>query len=110
MITLYSRRVFLLVLAWTFARVVASAQTAPVCEAAGAGVCYYISPTGLDSNPGTYALPWKSFSNLISYYTTSLRPAGWKTLKAGDYIYVMGGVHNTAVNPGGPSGAQGGTA
>ena len=64
--------------------------------------CYYLDGTnGSDTNPGTYAAPWKSFANVFSYYNTSQRPAGWKALAPGDFVYLTGElsqkiVHNPA--------------
>lgn len=43
---------------------------------------YYVSPTGLDTNPGTEALPWKTVSKASG------------TLTAGQTAYLRGGTYN----------------
>ncbi len=69
-------------------------STAPLCEATGSGKCYYISAAaGLDSNPGTFASPWKTFLNITSYYRDSEKPSGFKTLSPGDVVYFLPGVY-----------------
>ncbi|MBI4386463.1 MAG: hypothetical protein HY551_03705, partial [Elusimicrobia bacterium] len=34
---------------------------AQICEAAGGAKCLYVAPGGSDSNPGTFAAPFKTF-------------------------------------------------
>jgi len=46
---------------------------------------YYVSTTGLDTNPGTEALPWKTVSKAAS------------TLTAGQTAYIRGGTYNEKV-------------
>ena len=68
----------------------------PLCEATGTGKCYYISAiAGSDSNPGSFEQPWKTYLNIVSYYSSSSRPAGWKQLQAGDIVYFMSGLYNS---------------
>ncbi len=71
-------------------------NTAPVCEAEGDGQCFYISAAnGNDSNPGTYAKPWKTYLNLVYYHYERLpenhvisKKGG---LRPGDVVYFMSG-------------------
>lgn len=46
---------------------------------------YYVSPTGSDSNPGTYDQPWKSFEKVAN------------TLQAGDTAIFENGTYNETV-------------
>ncbi|MHC4738428.1 MAG: right-handed parallel beta-helix repeat-containing protein [Planctomycetota bacterium] len=71
---------------------------------------YYIDPvSGSDTTgDGSLGNPWKSFTNIISYYTGSYRPSGWVDIQAGDTIYLMNGTHNTIVHPGDGGGPSGG--
>ena len=55
---------------------------------------YYISPSGSDSNPGTQANPFATFSHAFSQ------------MSGGDTLYVMDGVYNEQVT-GMPSGTAG---
>ncbi|MBT4257567.1 hypothetical protein HOD88_00070 [archaeon] len=50
-----------------------------ICEATGDGNCYYISPTGSDSNNGSFYFPYASTNPIIDI------------LGSGDYIYFRGG-------------------
>jgi prepilin-type N-terminal cleavage/methylation domain-containing protein len=52
------------------------------CEATGGANCYYIDVNGSDTNPGTFALPYKTF-----------RPAIVAAVP-GDIIYARGGTYN----------------
>ena len=81
-----------------------------ICEASQGSSCYYIDPVnGNDTTGnGSFASPWKSFANLISYYTGSYEPPGVVELEPGDHIYLMEGVHDTIVTPGDGSGPEGG--
>lgn len=73
-----------------------SCSCTPLCEATGGGRCFYISPdTGSDSNPGTYAAPWKTFLKVVSYYDSGDRPSGWVGLSPGDVVYFMNGYHRS---------------
>ena len=70
---------------------------------------YYIDPAkGNDANHGGKADPWKSFRNVISYYESEYRPAGWIEFKGGDCIYLKNGVYSELLHPGawrkGPTG------
>jgi parallel beta-helix repeat protein len=68
---------------------------APLCEATGSASCYYISQsTGNDSNSGTYASPWATYLNVVTYYTPGDRPSGWVQLQAGDFVYFMAGTYD----------------
>ena len=51
-----------------------------------AGATYYVATTGLDSNPGTQASPWKTIQKAAN------------TVVAGDTVYVRGGVYKEYVN------------
>ena len=86
-------------------------QSAAGCEASGASKCYYIDPVlGNDSNNGASpTTAWKTFKNISTYYTTTYKPAGWVQAGAGDYIYLMDGIHNTELKSGDGSGPNGGT-
>lgn len=64
-----------------------------VCEATGAGQCYYIATTGDDSNIGDIDNPWRSFTNLDSHYG-SCPPPQPTTLAPGDVVYLRDGVHD----------------
>ncbi len=71
-----------------------SCTCANLCEATGSGRCFYISSqTGSDSNPGTYAAPWKTYRN-INYYEGGVgAPSTRVTLQAGDVVYFLSGVY-----------------
>lgn len=65
----------------------------PLCEAKGAGRCYYVSQmTGSDSNPGTFEAPFKSLLTIVSYYWNP--PAISRTLKPGDVVYILSGLYS----------------
>ncbi len=49
-------------------------------SAAPGGSVYFVSPTGVDSNPGTESLPWATLDQAAD----SLYP--------GDLVYVRGGI------------------
>jgi hypothetical protein len=73
----------------------------PVCEATGTGNCYYLDPVhGHDDNDGSLAAPWKSFRNVVSYYKSQYRPAGWVALQPGDCLYLMDGTYSDIIYPG----------
>jgi parallel beta-helix repeat protein len=67
----------------------------PLCEATAGRTCYYISAlTGSDSNPGTFAAPFKTYKNIVSYYQCETQcPPGAKALRAGDVVYFMSGIY-----------------
>ncbi len=46
---------------------------------------YYVSPSGLDSNPGTLSKPWKTIQKAAN------------SVVSGDTVYVRGGVYNESV-------------
>ncbi|MHC4739510.1 MAG: LamG-like jellyroll fold domain-containing protein [Planctomycetota bacterium] len=71
---------------------------------------YHIDPvSGSDSTgDGSLANPWETFANIQYYYSSGYRPAGWVNLQPGDTIYLMNGVHNTVLHPGGPGGPDDG--
>ena len=69
--------------------------------AVASGKSYYIdSVNGSDKEDGSKKAPWKSFTNVISYYNPSYRPSGWVELAPGDCIYLMNGVYNEILHPG----------
>jgi chitodextrinase len=53
----------------------------PSSLAASTGTTYYVSTTGSDANPGTYALPWRTIQKALN------------TLQAGQTAVVMGGTY-----------------
>src|SRR5690242_18264541 len=68
-------------------RPLAVVQTDPVCEAVQPARCYYVdSARGNDANlDGTFALPWKSFKNISTYYDVAYHPPNtWHDLQPGD--------------------------
>ncbi|VAW10764.1 hypothetical protein MNBD_BACTEROID03-2555 [hydrothermal vent metagenome] len=76
---------------------------------ASARTNYYIDPiNGSDGNTGTLASPWESFKNIMTYYNSSFHPPQWQELDPGDTIFLMDGVHDTVLNPGGNGGATDG--
>ncbi len=56
-------------------------SSADSCPADGSENAYYLSPTGSDNAPGSFAAPWQSFSFAL------------KALKAGDTLCVHGGTY-----------------
>jgi hypothetical protein len=82
---------------------------AAACEATGTGQCYYIDPvSGNNANDGSFATPWRDFSNINTYYQVSYRPTNWVQIGAGDAIYVMNGTHNTIIHSGDSTGPSAG--
>ena len=71
---------------------------------------YHIDPINGDDSTGDGSLanPWKSFKNIIYYYSASYRPAGWVDMQPGDTIYLMNGTYSVILNPGDGSGPSGG--
>ncbi|UCG48383.1 MAG: hypothetical protein JSU94_01145, partial [Phycisphaerales bacterium] len=62
---------------------------------------YYIDPEkGDDGNSGAAGAAWRSFANVISYYKSDYRPAGWVELEPGDCIYLKSGVYSELLQPG----------
>jgi len=54
---------------------------AQTCEAVGGAKCYYVSPTGDDANPGTFAQP-------------RFRPQeALRLVRPGDVVYLRGGTY-----------------
>ncbi len=70
-----------------------------VCEATAGAKCYYIdAETGDDTaGDGTFAKPWRSLANVVSYYGTPSEngstpaPATAVALKPGDAVYLFTG-------------------
>jgi len=54
--------------------------------AAQVGAAYYVSTSGNDRNPGTFALPWATLQHAAN------------SAKPGDTVYVFGGVYHESVN------------
>ncbi|MCK7593714.1 right-handed parallel beta-helix repeat-containing protein [Pseudomarimonas salicorniae] len=76
-----------------------------------AQVSYYVDPVnGDDAQSGSLAAPWRSFRNIISYYHPSFRPPQWVRVQPGDTLFLMEGVHDTILHPGGDGGAADGGA
>ncbi|WP_218944298.1 DUF5123 domain-containing protein [Marinicella rhabdoformis] len=72
---------------------------------------FYIDPiNGSDNNTGSENAPWETFRNVISYYSSNFKPPQWIELQPGDTIFLMEGIHNTLLNPGGDGGATDGGA
>jgi acid phosphatase len=55
-----------------------------VCAPTGSGVCYYVSPTGSDSNPGTSASPFLTIQHAAN------------VVNPGDMVIVRDGTYNNA--------------
>lgn len=68
-------------------------SSSTVCEASAGSSCKYIDcQNGSDTaGDGSYGNPWKSFKKVGYYESSSLRPAGWYQLQAGDAVYIKGG-------------------
>jgi hypothetical protein len=47
---------------------------------------YYVSTAGIDTNPGTLALPWRTIQHAAN------------VVKAGSTVYIRGGIYNEKVN------------
>ena len=79
--------------------VTASAAHAPdvtIIVTITTGLSHFVSTTGNDSNPGTYALPWRT----IQHAANSAQP--------GDRVYVRGGTYYGSINvPGSGSATTG---
>jgi len=60
--------------------------SAQVTVTATTGLTFYVSTTGSDSNPGTLSSPWRTIQHASN------------SVKAGDTVYVRGGVYNESVN------------
>jgi len=71
----------------------------PVCEATAGGHCYYVDPIAGDdlSGDGSYAKPWRSLANVVSYYGTAgaqgstPKPSAAVDLVPGDFVYLFDG-------------------
>ena len=57
-------------------------NSATVCAPTGSGVCYYVSPTGADSNPGTSAAPFLTVQHAAN------------VVNPGDMVIVRDGTYN----------------
>lgn len=67
----------------------------PVCEARGEGRCFYISAErGSDDNEGSFAAPWETYLNVVSYYGPDDAPASAIRLGPGDVVYFMDGEYD----------------
>ncbi len=60
--------------------------SAQVTITAVIGIAFYVSTTGNDSNPGTISSPWRTIQHAAN------------SVKAGDTVYVRGGMYNESVN------------
>jgi hypothetical protein len=68
----------------------------PVCEAKNGGRCFYVSgTTGNDNNVGSFTSPWKTYLNIVSYYSGATIPPKRVELAAGDVVYFMNGVYKS---------------
>src|SRR5882762_7906258 len=57
-----------------------------VCAPTGSGVCYYVSPTGSDSNAGTSAAPFQTIQHAAN------------VVNPGDMVIVRDGTYNAGVS------------
>jgi hypothetical protein len=72
-----------------------SNSVTPLCEATGGGVCKYVRfDTGSDSNPGTYASPYKTLGKVSGGAAGA--PGGAVTLATGSVVYVISGTTTAA--------------
>ncbi|MFC1764145.1 right-handed parallel beta-helix repeat-containing protein [Planctomycetota bacterium] len=79
----------------------AYADQDPVCEVLNGTHCYYIDPIhGSDENNGSFVAPWRSFRNVVSYYSNQYRPGGWVDLQPGGCIYLLEGTYSEIIYPG----------
>lgn len=64
-----------------------TSATAPLTlvRRAASGTTHYVSTSGKDSNPGTFSSPWRTIQHAAN------------SVKAGDTVYVLGGVYQEAV-------------
>lgn len=60
-------------------------------------VDYYVSPSGDDDNPGTFALPWLNISRAAQGSEWNEAPDSAKAVTAGDTVYIRGGTYNEQV-------------
>jgi len=82
------------------------APTMTLCEAKNGAHCYYLDPAaGNDATgDGSYAKPWRSFANVVTYYGTpgemgsTARPSTAIDVKPGDYVYLRGGTYDGSYN------------
>ena len=78
----------------------------PVCEATSGAACYYVNASsGDDTNgDGSYASPWRSLLNVVSYYGTpgelgsTAKPSTAIDLQPGDHVYLFDGVYSDTYN------------
>jgi hypothetical protein len=66
----------------SFTITINAASTGVTCAPTGSGVCYYVSPTGSDSNPGTSAAPFLTIQ------------AAANAVNPGDMVIVQDGTYN----------------
>src|SRR5437867_3828768 len=64
---------------------------AMVLPIAASAAVFYVAPNGSDSNPGTLTAPFKTIQRALDGSTSSA--------KAGDTVYVRGGVYRGVVDP-----------
>ena len=77
----------------------------PWCEAPSGARCYYVDAVGGDdANDGSFAAPFRTCLNLVTYYGTpgeqgsTAPPATAVALQPGDAIYLMTGVYGETFN------------
>lgn len=67
-----------------------------IINLASAATYYIDAINGNDNNNGlSVSTAWRSFANIITYYSScsSLQPAKWVDLGSGDHVYVMNGTY-----------------
>jgi len=70
----------------TIAATLAGAEPATAIVAVQTGISLYVSKTGSDANPGTYASPWKTIQHAANEAI------------AGDTVYVLAGTYHESIN------------
>ncbi len=79
---------------------------APVCEATGAGRCFYVSAgSGNDADSGAFDAPWATYLNVVSYYSSADAPSSAVRLGPGDVVYFLDGTYDASYSYGGSSNA-----
>jgi hypothetical protein len=68
----------------SFTIAINAAGTGITCAPTGSGVCYYVSPTGSDSNPGTSAAPFLTIQHAAN------------VVNPGDMVIVQDGTYNNS--------------
>lgn len=80
-----------------------------ICEAPTGSRCFYIDPkNGMDTHPGTFKAPWKTFVNINVSIYGKYRPKTWVKMQPGDIIYLKNGIYDTLYHPGDDNGPTGG--